>query len=59
MNVHGQDGGTTADIKNDLVLEDVLVLYNGVHVGLCANLIFLSRRNNASAVSSGDYLAGA
>lgn len=31
-NVHGQNGGTAADIENNLVLEEVLVLHNGIHV---------------------------
>lgn len=30
--VHGENGGTTADIENDLVLENVLVLHDSVHV---------------------------
>lgn len=30
--VHGENGRTTADIKNHLVLENVLVLHNSVHV---------------------------
>ena len=40
---HTEDTGTASNIEDDLVLEDVLVLNNGVHVGAGANLIFLSR----------------
>ena len=30
--VHGENGGTAANVKDDLVFEDVLVLHDGVHV---------------------------
>jgi hypothetical protein len=39
--VHGENGGTAADIEDDLVLEDVLILHDGVHVRARTNLIFL------------------
>jgi hypothetical protein len=32
MDSHGENGGSTADIENDLVLEQVLVLNNCVSV---------------------------
>lgn len=41
MHIHGKNGGTATDIENDLVLEDVLVLDNGLHIRLGANFIFL------------------
>lgn len=40
-NIHGENGGATADIENHLVLEQVLVLHNSIHVGSSADLIFL------------------
>lgn len=30
--VHGKDTSPASDIEHDLVLENVLVLYNGIHV---------------------------
>ena len=39
--VHGENGGTATDIENDLVLEDVFVLDDSIHVRPCANFIFL------------------
>ena len=39
--VHGKNGGTAANIENDLVLKNVLILHNGVHVRSCSDLIFL------------------
>ena len=39
--LHGQDGRSAADIEDDLVLEDVGVLSDGVHVRPSADLIFL------------------
>lgn len=39
--VHGENGGTAANIENDLVLKNVLVLHNGVHIRSCSDLIFL------------------
>ncbi len=38
---HGQDGRPTADVENDLVLEKMLVLHNGIHVRPCPDFIFL------------------
>ena len=37
--LHGENTGSAADIENDLVLEQVLVLNDGVHVGTGADLI--------------------
>lgn len=39
--VHGENGRTTANIKDHLVLKNVLVLHDSVHVRSCADLIFL------------------
>lgn len=39
--IHGKDRGTASNIENNLVLENVLVLDNGVHVRPRAHLIFL------------------
>jgi hypothetical protein len=41
LNIHGQNGGTTADIENNLVLKEVLVLHNRVHIRSGTDLIFL------------------
>lgn len=38
---HAEDGGTAADIKDDLVLEEVGVVVDGIAVALGADLIFL------------------
>lgn len=46
-NLHGQNGGTAANVENDLVLEKVLVLDDRVHVGSRANLIFLQRQSQS------------
>lgn len=40
--VHGENRGTAADIKDDLVLEKVGVLVDGIAVAPGADLIFLS-----------------
>lgn len=37
--LHGENTSSAADIENNLVLEQVLVLDNGVHVGASADLI--------------------
>ena len=37
--VHREDTSTATDIENDLVLKEVLVLDDGVHVRLGANLV--------------------
>lgn len=39
--IHAQDAGPAAHIENDLVLEEVLVLIDGISVRSCADLIFL------------------
>lgn len=41
IDLHGEDTSTTADIEDNLVLEQVLVLDDSVHVGAGADLIFL------------------
>lgn len=51
-NVHGENGGAAANVKNNLVLEDVLVLHNSVHVRSRAHLIFLPRAKLVSGVRS-------
>ena len=38
---HAEDGGTAADIEDDLVLEEVGVVVDGIAVALGADLIFL------------------
>ena len=48
--VHGKDAGTAANIEDNLVLEEVGVLVNGVAVASCADFIFL---NLLSASASG------
>jgi hypothetical protein len=30
--LHGQNSSSTANIENNLILEDVFVLHNGIHV---------------------------
>lgn len=42
--IHAQNTSSTADIEDDLVLEDVAVLVDGVAVGACAHIIFLEGR---------------
>ena len=39
--VHAQDGCTASDVQDDLVLEDVFVVVDGVAVGARADFIFL------------------
>jgi hypothetical protein len=39
--LHAENGGTTTDIEHDLVLEQVLVLVDGVPVALGPDLVFL------------------
>lgn len=46
--VHGENGGSATDIENDLVLKEMLVLENRVHVGSCPNLVFLSRQEKSA-----------
>lgn len=43
-NIHGQNGGTTSHIEDNLILEDVAVLDDGIHVRPRAHLIFLCDR---------------
>jgi hypothetical protein len=38
---HAEDGGAAADVEDDLVLEEVGVVVDGVAVALGADLIFL------------------
>lgn len=42
VHLHGEDGSAAADIENNLVLEEMTVLSDGVHVGPRADLVFLS-----------------
>lgn len=42
--IHAQNTSSTADIEDDLVLEDVAVLVDGVAVRACAHIIFLEGR---------------
>lgn len=37
--LHGQNGCTATDVEHDLVLKQVLVLHDRVHVGFCADLV--------------------
>lgn len=46
--IHAQNTGTTADIEDDLVLEDVAVLVNGVAVRAGANIVFLKQNSSQS-----------
>lgn len=39
---HGENSRSATNIKHDLVLEKVLVLQDGIHVGLGSNFIFLN-----------------
>ena len=39
--VHAEDGCTASHVEDDFVLEDVLVVVDGVAVGAGADLIFL------------------
>lgn len=50
---HGQDAGTTADIEDDLVLEEVAVLVDGIAVAASAHIIFLKQSSlvNSHALS--------
>ena len=41
IDVHAQDGCTASDVQHHLVFEDVLVIVDGITVGLRADLIFL------------------
>lgn len=46
---HGKNGGAAAHIENDLVLEQVLVLDDRVHVRFCADFVFLRRGDHLLA----------
>lgn len=46
--LHGENASATADIEYDLVLEQMLVLDNGIHVGARADFIFLERETMVS-----------
>ena len=39
--IHAKDGCTATDIKDHLVLEDVLAVVYRIAVGLCSDFIFL------------------
>lgn len=49
--LHGQDASTTSDVKYDLVLEEVLVLDDGVHIRAGADFIFLQRASGREKIS--------
>ena len=38
---HAKDGCTASDVQDDLVLEDVSILIDGVAIGSSSDLIFL------------------
>jgi hypothetical protein len=46
VSIHAKNTGTAANIKDDLVLEDVAVLVDGIAVGSCTDIIFLRIENN-------------
>jgi hypothetical protein len=39
--VHGKNRGSAADIEDNLVFEQVLVLHDSIHIGACSDFIFL------------------
>jgi hypothetical protein len=45
--VHRKNRGSAADIENDLVFEEMLVLNDSVHVGACSDFIFLENVRGA------------
>lgn len=49
--LHGEDASATANIEYDLVFEQVLILDNSIHVGACADFIFLEGEKQGSATS--------
>ncbi len=53
---HAQDGCTASDIQDNLVLEDVSVLIDGISVRLCSNLVLLllGRLQVSKASQTGD-----
>lgn len=46
--VHGKNGGAAANIENDLVLEQVLVVDDCAHVRFRADFIFLQNVHHSS-----------
>jgi hypothetical protein len=46
--LHGENGSAAANVEDDLVLEDVLVLNDGVHVRPGADLVFLRKGGKRS-----------
>ena len=46
--VHGKNRGSAADIEDDLVFEQMLVLHDGIHVGACSDFIFLQHVSSIS-----------
>jgi hypothetical protein len=46
VNIHAENTGTATDIEDDLVLEDVAVLVDGITVGSCTDIIFLRAGTN-------------
>ena len=49
--IHAQNTSATANIENNLVLEEVAVLVNGVAVGTRANVVFLLDTKRLSNMS--------
>ena len=39
--IHAEDGCTASNVQDDFVLEDVLVVVDGISVGASADFIFL------------------
>ena len=52
---HAQDGGAAADIEDDLVLEEVAVLVDGVAVALGPDLVFLQGRRVSSVLRGVEF----
>lgn len=52
-NPHAENTGTTADIQNNLVLEDVAVLVDRVAVGTGTDIVFLYRKKKSKVRSIG------
>lgn len=44
--LHAEDTGTAANIQDNLVLENVAVLVDGVAVGAGADIVFLHEENH-------------
>jgi hypothetical protein len=46
LNVHAENTSTAAHIEDNLVLEDVAVLIDGITVGSSTDIIFLQKGKN-------------